>query len=154
MIYKLSDILIGLLFVGLIIGTGFMQTQLKNGPQIFMLLFGLFTLGSLFAKQPFKTPIPFYILLGVMLCINIFILTSLIVSTLMPDNGWVVDNNGERHRVMSMSWMWGVLAGLVISPVVVFLYHRKIQRNKILEISLTTVFIISTAIIYITHEIL
>lgn len=154
MSYKLSDILTGLLFAGLIIGTGFMQANLKNGPQVFMLLLGLFTLGSLFAKQPFKTPIPFYILFGVMLYINIFILTNLIVNTLIPDDGWVVDNNGERYRVMSMNWMWGVLAGLVISPVAIFLYHRKIQRNKVLEISLTAIFIISTSIIYITHEIL
>ena len=59
--YKISDILIGLIFVLLIIGTGFMQTQLKNEPQIYMLIFGLLTLVSLFAKQPFKTSIPFYI---------------------------------------------------------------------------------------------
>lgn len=154
MSYKLSNILTGFLFAGLIIGTGFMQTELKSTAQIFMLLFGLLTLGSLVAKQPFNTSIPFYILLGIMLFISIFVLTNLIVNAVLPDDGWVVDNKGERYRVMSMNWMWGVLAGLVISPVVVFLYHRKIQRNKILEISLTTVFIISTAIIYITHEIL
>ena len=151
---KLSHILTGLLFAGLIIGTGFMQTELKSTPQLFMLLFGLLTLGSLVAKQPFKTSILFYILLEVMLFISIFILTSLIVNTIMPDDGWVVDDKGERYRVMEMNWMWGVLAGLVISPAVVFLYHRKIQRNKVLEISLTAIFIISTAIIYITHEIL
>ncbi len=151
---KLSDILTGFLFAALIIGTGIMQTELKNIPQVLMLLFGLLTLGSLVAKQPFKTSILFYILMGVMLFISIFILTNLIVNTILPDDGWVIDNNGERYRVMSMNWMWGVLAGLVISPAVVFLYHRKIQRNKVLEISLTAIFIISTSIIYITHEIL
>lgn len=154
MSYKLSVILTGLLFAGLVIGTGFMQAGLKALPQVFMLLFGLFTLGSLFAKQPYKTPIPFYILMGVMLYINIFILTSLIINTIMPDDGWIVDSNGERHRVMPMNWMWGVLVGLVISPVAIFLYHRKMKRNKVLEISLTTIFIILTAIIYIAHEIL
>lgn len=152
--YKLSDILIRLLFAGLIIGTGFMQTKLKNEPQIYMLLFGLLTLGSLFAKQPFKTSIPFYILLGTMLYINIFILTNQIVNIISPDDGWVVDTNGERHRVMQMNWIWGVLAGLVLSPLTIILYHKKIRRNKVLEISLTTIFIILTTIIYIKHEIL
>src|SRR5690554_4452737 len=145
--YKFYDILTGLFFTGLIIGTGFMQTQLKNEPQIYMLLFGLLTLGSLFAKQPFKTSIPFYILLGTMLYINIFILTNFIVNTISPDDGWFVDNNGERHRVMQMNWIWGVLVGLVLSPLTIFIYHKIIKRNKVLEVSLTTVFIILTAII-------
>jgi hypothetical protein len=152
--YKLSDILIGLVFTGLIIGTGFMQTQLKNEPQIYMLLFGLLTLGSLFAKQTFKTSIPFYLLLGTMLYINIFILTNQIVNIISPDHGYVVDSNWERHRVMQMNWIWAVLTGLVLSPLTIILYHKKIQRNKALEISFTTAFIISTAIIYIKHEIL
>ena len=152
--YKLSDILIGLLFTGLIIGTGFMQTQLKNEPQIYMLLFGLLTLGSLFAKQPFKTSIPFYLLLGTMLYINIFILTNQIVNIISPDHGYVVDSNWERHRVMQMNWIWGVLAGIVLAPLTIILYHKKTQRNKALEISFTAIFTILTAIIYIKHAIL
>jgi len=151
---KLSDILIGILFVGLIIGTGFMLTQLKREPQIYMLLFGLLTLGTLLAKQTFITSIPFYILLGVMLYVNIFILTSLTVNIISPDNDWVVDTNGERHKVMQMNWIWGVLTGLSLSLLTILLYHKKVKRNKILEISLTTIFIILTAIVYIKHELL
>jgi hypothetical protein len=151
---KLSDTLIGILFVGLIIGTGFMLTQLKSEPQIYMLLFGLLTLGTLLAKQTFKTSIPFYILLGVMLYVNIFILSSLTINIISPDNGWVVDTNGERHKVMQTNWIWGVLAGLIISPLAILLYYKKVKRNKILEISLTTIFIILTAIVYIKNEIL
>src|SRR5690606_41766248 len=109
---KLSHILTGLLFAGLIIGTGFMQTELKSTPQLFMLLFGLLTLGALVAKQPFKTSILFYILLEVMLVIRIFILTKLIVSTIMPEDDWVVDGKGERYGVMEMIWMWGVAVEL------------------------------------------
>jgi len=152
--YKFPDILIGLLFAGLIIGTGFMQMQLKKEPQSYMLLFGLLTLGSLFTKQTFKTSIPFYILLGTMLYTNIFILTNLIVNTISPDDGWFVDTNGERHRVMQMNWIWGVLVGIVLSPLTIFLYHKKTQRNRVLEISLTTIFTILTSIIYIKYEIL
>lgn len=151
---KLSDILIGLLFAGLIVGTGFMQTQLKNQPQIYMLLFGLLTLGSLLAKQTFNTSVPFYILLGTMLYINIFILTNRIVTIISPNDVWGADTNGERHRVMPMNWVWGVLTGLVLSPLAIMLYHKKVKRNKRLEISLTTIFIVLTAIIYIKHELL
>ena len=153
MSYKISDILIGLVFAGLLIGTAFMQTDLKHEPQVFMLLFGLLTLGSLFVKKPFKTSIPFYVLLGTMFYINVFILTNLVVDTIHPDDGWIVANNGERHRIMQMNW-WGVLAGLVLSPLTIVLYHKKINRNRALEISLTTVFIVLTAIVYVKYEIL
>jgi hypothetical protein len=149
---KLNDILIGFIFVGLTIGTGFVQTQLKNEPQIYMLLFGLLTLGSLFATHPFKTSISFYILLGMMLFINIFILTNQIVNIINPDDGMVKDNIGERNSVMQMNWVWSILAGLVLSPLIIVQYHKKIKRNKILEISLTTIFLILTAIVYIKHE--
>jgi hypothetical protein len=118
-----------------------------------MLLFGFLILGSLFAKQPFKISIPFYILLGLMLYINIFILTTLIVNKINPDDGWFIESNGERHRVMQMNWVWGVLLGVIFSPLTTILYHKKIQRNKVLEVSLTTIFIVVTAIIYIKYEI-
>lgn len=151
--YKLSDILTGLIFAGLITETGFMQTQFKKEPQIYMLLFGLLTLGSLFTKQSFKASIPFYILLGTMIYINIFILTNLIINIISPDDGYIVDSDGEKRRVMQLSWMWGVLAGLILSPLTIVLYHKKVRKNKMLEISLTTIFIILTAIIYIKYEI-
>jgi drug/metabolite transporter (DMT)-like permease len=150
--YKLSDLFVGLIFAGLIIGTGFMQTHLKNEPQIYMLLFGFLTLGCLFAKQP-KTSIPFYILLGSMLYVNIFIFTNLIVNKINPYDGWFIESNGERHRVMQMNWIWGVLFGVIFSPLTTILYHKKLHRNKVLEVSLITIFIVVTAIIYIKYEI-
>lgn len=89
-----------------------------------------------------------------MLYINIFILTNLVVNATSPDDGWVLDSNGTRRRVMQMNWIWAVLAGLVLSPLTIILYHKKTQRNKALEILFTTVFIILSAIIYIKYEIL
>jgi hypothetical protein len=151
---KPADLLTGLFFAGLIIGTGVMQTQLKNGVQVYMLLFGVVTLASLVAKQPFKTSIPFYILLGAMLYVNSFIMTNVLVDILNPDDGQFVDTTtGERHRVMQMNWVWGVLAGFVLTPLALIIYHKS-QRNKVLEISLTAIFILVTAIIYIINEVL
>jgi hypothetical protein len=89
-----------------------------------------------------------------MLYINIFILTNQIVNIISPDHGYVVDSNWERHRVMQMNWIWGFLAGIVLAPLTIILYHKKIQRNKALEISFTAIFTILTAIIYIKHAIL
>lgn len=151
--YKLSDIIVGLLLVGLIIGTGFFQTQLKNQSQFFLLLLGLLTLGSLFAKRPFQTSILFYILLGIIFYINIFSLSNHIIDIINPNDGWVIDSSGEKQRVMQMNWKWANLLGLVLTPLLMVLYHKIIGKNKVLEISLTTIFIILTFIIYIKYEI-
>ena len=150
---KFLDILIGLTFIFLIIGAAIMQTGLKNEPQIEMILFGFITLASLFIKQPNNTSILLYILLAMLIYINTFIVTNFIVNIINPDDGWFVDNTG-RHRVMSLNWIWGVVAGIIISPLMVIIYHKFVKRNRLLEILLTIFFIITTIIIYIIYEIL
>ncbi len=146
--FKLSNILIILLFTSLIIGTAFMQTKLRDDPQVYMLLFGLLTWVSLFAKRTFLTSIPFYILLGVMLYMNIFMQTYQLSNFINPNDGWVVDSSGERQRVMQLNWVWCILAGLVLSPLIIILYHKKAQGNKVVEIAFVSVFVLVTAIIY------
>ena len=147
--YKSIDSFIALLFIGLLICTGYTQFDLKKEPQIYMLLFGILTLVSLFAKPPFRTGLPFFILLGVMCYISIFVLNIEIMNIINPEDGWITDSNGEKQRVMRMNWIWGVFLGLLLSPILVTLYQRRIKRNTSLEIAFTTVFILVTAIIYI-----
>lgn len=144
---KLSNTFSGLLFAALILGSGFIHGQLKSELTVFVLLFVLVILGSLVGKPPLKSSIPFYFFLGTLLFIHIFFLTNFIVSTIFPMDGLVIDTNGEKQRVMQMNWVWGFIAGLVLSPLTVFLYHKKIKQNKVLEILLTTLFIILTVII-------
>jgi len=150
--FKFSDIVIGIIFAGLIIGTALLQNDLKNEPQITMFIFGIMTIASFFAKVPFKTSVPFYILLGTMIYINVFILTNLFVNIISPDDGWVVDSTGQKHRVMQMNWIWGVLSGIVFASISILIYHKLIKRNRILEISLTTIFVIVTIVIFVKKE--
>jgi hypothetical protein len=152
MSFKTSNIISGLFFFSLIIGAGFMQTQLKSSPQVFMLLFAIITLGSFFIKHQYKNSILFYILLGAMVYINIFNLTNYFVSTINPDNNIFVDYNGQKHQVMQMNWIWGVIVGCILSPLAIIFYDKKIQRNKLIEIIFTAVFIIMTAIIFIKYQ--
>lgn len=146
--HRLLDVFVGIIFAGSLVGMGFMQTRLKDGPQLLLLAFGLLTVVSFYAKPPFRSSVPFYILLGAMLYTSIFLLVHLITNSIAPDTAWIIDAHGERRRVMGMNWIWGVLAGLILSPLMLILYHRKVRRNRILEISLTVVFILSTGIIY------
>jgi hypothetical protein len=152
MSFKLSDILVGILFIGLIIGSGFIQTDLKKDAHLFTLCFGLMAFISLFSKPPFKSSLPFYMLLGLMIYFNILIFTGPIVNILNPDDGWVVDKSGERHRIMQMNWAWGALIGLIISPLTILFYHKFIRRNKYLEILFTATFVVVTGITYIKYQ--
>lgn len=152
--FKLSDIVIGLLFVGLVIGTAMMQVHLKSGPQLLMLVFGLIVLASLLAGKHFKTPVPFYLFIGAMVFTNAFMLTTHFANVMNPDSGWIVDSNGVRQRVMNMTWIWGVLSGLILTPLAILVYHKFIKRQPILEISTTVLFLVLTAMVYVQHEIL
>lgn len=143
--YKLSDILIGLLFTEFLGILFYMYPHFSNKQQFFLLVFEFLTLFSLLLKKPFKIRLLFYILLGIMLYINILVLTTEIVNLINPDDGWTADG----HRVMQMNWVWGVLPGLVLPAYAIFIYHKKIQRNNILEIIFTILFILLT--IYLKH---
>jgi len=69
---KFTNVIVGIVFIALLIGTGMTQTHLKNKPQIFMLALGLITLISFCSKQKVISSILFYIILTIMLYVNIF----------------------------------------------------------------------------------
>ena len=152
--YKLSYKIIAVLFAALLIGTGIMLTQLKNKPQVYLLLFGLLTLGSLIFTRPIKTSIPFYLLLGIMLYVNLFIVILLLVNVINPNDGLFIDSNGETQYVMAMNWIWGAFIGAILAPFAIYQYHKKVSRNKVLEIGLTSAFVLLTAILYFSNELL
>lgn len=81
-------------------------------------------------------------------------LSQLIIDFLFPHDGWVIDPNGERQRVMSTKWIWAVISGLVISPIVITLYHKKINRSTNFEILISYAFIIVTAAVFIFDKVL
>lgn len=150
--YTLADILIALGFMLLIIGSNMIQSGLKNDIQLYLILFGLVSLASLFSNGAFKTKLPFYILLGIMLYVNIFMLTNYVVNKLQADNAWITDNNGQKHRIMQWQWLWGALSGIIISPLLVLFYHTKIKSNKIIERAYIIMFISASILIYVKHK--
>lgn len=151
---QLSNLIIALLFFGLLIGMSLTQTHLKSMPQIIMFFFGIFTLASLSIKSSFISSIPFYVVLLVMFYINIYLLTHLIVDFIHPYQGWITNSDGTVDRRMNTNWIWGIFTSFILSPLAVIFYYKKIQRNKFLEMSLISIFIILTAIIYIKDELL
>ena len=142
---KNINIIVGVAFAILLVGTGITQTHLKNMPQIFMLLFGVFTLFSFVIKQKLISTILFYSIIGTMLYINFFILTNFVIDLINLNRGWV-EFEGNRYKVMDMTWIWGAIIGFVFSPITLILYHR-IKRSRVMEIGVSIVFLVITAII-------
>ena len=151
---QLSNILIAIVFCGLLVGMGFTQTLLKSLPQLIMIFFGMLALGSLIIKRSFISSIPFYIVLGVMFYINIFLLASAAVDFIHPHQDWTTQNDGSIDRSPNLNWLGAIIVSFFLSPLSIVFYHKKIQRNKGLEIAFITLFIIVTLIIYIKFELL
>lgn len=147
-----SDIIIKTIFLGLILAKVFIRPEIKSDAELFLLFLSLITLLSLLFRQPYTTSIVFYILLGIILFENIFFVVDMFVNTFTPDSGEVIESNGTRHRVMQMNWVWGVLCSLSLTPLIIFFYYKKKQQYKLLEIGLTVIFIIETAINYLKNE--
>lgn len=149
---KTSTLIIIALFTVSLFSTAIMQMHIKSNPRIIMLAFGVLTLIFLLGKQKFIASILFYILAGTMIFITCFLLTDWLIGIINPDRGWAV-SGAERHRTMDMSWIWSMLISLVFTPLTLHFYHKKKNNNRAMEIAVTVVFIIITAIIYVKREI-
>lgn len=144
-----SFLIVGFLFAILLCVMSFNLSGLKKEAQLALLILGILTLGSLLIKKPFAgRNIPFYILLGMMVCLVIYIITNSIVNLINPDDGWITLGK-EKKKVMSVNWIWGILFGVILSPIVVLYYHKRVNRIFLLEISLTGIFVFITSIILI-----
>lgn len=129
-----------LLFSGLLMGAGVVLTSLKTVPLLFALAFAVLLIISFFIKL-FKLALPlFMVLLSTLLFINFMLITEGVAGMLYPDKGWI-EIDGEKHPVMDMSWVAGVLVSTLLTPLVVWLYHYKSNRNVMLEMMCTLVFV-------------
>jgi hypothetical protein len=152
---KLYDILVALVFALLLIETCINLNGIKSGPQLILLLFGGVTLTAIIIKQNVLSRTLFYIILGLIFYINYFELINWIMGFIDPNRGWALDNNEVRlGKVMDMTWIWGLLLGLILSPLTVLLYHKVIHKNRTVEILVTIAFTGIIAIAYIREALL
>lgn len=150
---RIKDILLIILFLAMLVGTGMMQTHLKEKPQLGMMFLGAFTLVAFILKTKTVSTGLFYLLIGMLLFVNYFMITDWIIHFVNPNRNWVVVN-GIKHPTMDFSWIWGVIAGLILSPVTIVLYHKNNRRNQFIEIATTVLFLMVTISIYFRYEVL
>lgn len=129
-----------------------LQTDLKAIPQLVMILLGIITvLAFIYKPAAPNTTLLFYLITSIMLYSAIFSVSENIIDLLYPDRGWIL-HEGEKKRVMDMSWVWSVAAGLILSPLSLVLYHRSKLRNPRLEKGVSVLFLAMTLVIYIVWE--
>ena len=114
-----------------------------------MLAFGLLTLVSLRLKKPFRTSILFYVLLTALLFVNINLLANLALDDLFPEKTDMQDSSEIMPGSTSINWIWSIFASLFLSPLITFIYHKKVKSNKAVEVLLPVFFILVTVIVYI-----
>lgn len=77
-------------------------------------------------------------------------LTNSVIDILTPKR--IVEEGDEvLYPVANMNWVWGVILGFILSPMTIILYHKTNSRNRLLEIGVTALFILSTTVIYIIY---
>jgi len=152
--YKLSDILIGLLFTGLIIGTGFMQTQLKNEPQIYFIIFSGLTALLLFTKAQVIPGILYKLLIGLMFYFMFFVFCMYIIDLIAPERATGYLEDGRKIKFNDFTFLYAVYIGSILSVFTVVIYTR--FRIKLDLIAYEKYFALATFILtfvgYFIHD--
>lgn len=150
--FSYQDWGLAVIFTLLLIGMGTSQTHMKKNPQIILMGLGGILLLLKVAKENKVSSVLFYILLGVLCYDLIFMLTNHVAYTLNPDAGWT-EVDGKRYRVMNYTWVWGVIAGLILSPILLIIYRKSVQRNQLLEGIFVALFLMSSCLIFYINEV-
>jgi hypothetical protein len=85
----------------------------------------------------------------VMTFLTLMLLMDIILKFAFTDDGWVVDAHSRQRRAMQMNWIWGFVVGGILGPALALFYHKKIEKNRTLEISMVILFLVVTGTLYI-----
>jgi hypothetical protein len=148
----LKNIFIGFGMLFLLTILAIHQQNLKPNPKLILLGFSGLTILSIL-KFPKWGIVMFYLLIGLPILIIGFIGTNYLLDFFNPDRGWYIDtHDGQRYPIMAMSGVLGIPIGLLLAIFMVFLYHRKVGRNNLIETTCVTLYSIVTAATYLLTE--
>ena len=147
---RFTNISTELLFIFMNFGTGFMLSNLKTDVLVIMLVLGFLALSSILVKS-FTTSIIFYLFLAMMIFINVIFIKNVVIDNPNTFDIWSIYTDTEKISDIPNNIVWGVLIGLVLSPILVFFYHKKIHRNQYLEVAFTVIFIVVTILLFISR---
>lgn len=128
------------------------QTQMKSGPQIFLMSFGSITAISLLTIERFGN-ILFLALLGLALFLVGYVLTNVALDIMIPDRGYYVDTDGAKYRVNDFTVLLGIPVGIIIAPIFLRLYRKRFVKNTKRELVSCILYTLGTFAVYIWREI-
>ena len=129
----IKDSLIGLILLSLSAVLVYSQTHLKAAPQIILFVFGGLTVFFLF-QFPKVGTVFLYTLLGLAIIALTFVLMDIILDLLNPNRNVFVDLQGETYPVIDFSIFLAVPVGLSILPLFLWIYHKKLRPEKMIEV--------------------
>lgn len=149
---KTSNLLVGTVFLILVIVTAMEQmTGVKEDPQRWMLLLGVLTLLSLLTGLKPVSTVLFYLLLGLLLYVNYYLLIVWMLDAVDPEPKWI-EVDGERHYLIKTGQIFfALVAPFFFSVMTVSLYHKKMRRNKALEVAMAALFLLATVGVYFKY---
>jgi hypothetical protein len=149
---KTSNLLVGIVFLILVIVTAMEQmTGVKEAPQRWMLLLGVLTLLSLLTGLKPVSTVLFYLLLGLLLYVNYYLLIVWTLNTIDTEPKWI-ELDDERHPVIKTGQIFfALVAPFFLAVMTVVLYHKKIRRKHALEVATAALFLLVTAVLYFRH---
>ena len=124
------------------------QIHLKAAPQIAFFVFGGLTAFFLF-QFPKVGTVFFYTLLGIAFIALTFVLVDIALDLINPNRNIFVDMQGATHPVMNFSIFLAVPVGLSILPLFLWLYHKKLRLNRLLEMYIAALFAIASALVFV-----
>lgn len=145
-----TDILIGLILLGLLAFSGSMQMGMKGEPLLVMLVFGVLTLLSLLMNLQIANRM-FMLLFGVILAMAYFVLTFMLASSMTDP---FVDSNGVVHATMPTGELFlGLLSSLILTPWTMLKFYKLQWHHRTIKIVIMALFCLMMAVIYYVSEV-
>lgn len=136
--------------IALLFGWGLIQPELKNKPQIALIIWGLITYALSFTQRKWLFKIPFYLILGTLVFATSFGVFIELSDLLTP-----VEINGQYHGTNGGLFyaILGTLIGSVATIIFLFIYHKKIRLAKTIEKNYSLAFTLFVLSIWILDEV-
>lgn len=137
----------------IIIGTGLIQVNLKEKPQLILILLCAVTLLAVASKKRDISSLMLSLLIGIATYASTFLLSMFVKEKIWPNKPSY--HNGVIVNFMDYSWFYAVVIGLLLAIIAAVLSYRTFKTDvQRLGAGFTGIMLLVTGIIFIIYEVL
>ena len=141
-----------LFFAFCLVFSGIMLTQLKQWPQIAIIILAATTLLSWFGNREIIFSIMFVILLWIIAVAAFYNCSVEIIQYFNPPKPFDFPGSDEAYP-MTYNWVWALGIGIIIPPVLLLIYNNSGARNRMIEFGFTLIFLLMAGTIFLVNEV-